>query len=252
MGIGSKLRERRQELNLSRSQLAEKIHVTPSAIANYENGISYPKPDILISLITVLEVDANYFYQDYLSGAKLRTQYGQELTEEELFSVEKYKLLPLPSKRLVLGLINEEYKRVHIDEWAEFPCFSPILHQPYTEFEQTPPSYKIRLKKKHIISGMEYCIQLKTHHCQPVFQSGEILVLQQTPARHNEIGLFRLNDTYYIRTLYDDSAARSLRSLNVTEPDVEIHESDRLICLGKVLGKIYSTYELIRIPKRRA
>lgn len=29
MGIGSKLRERRQELNLSRSQLAEKIHVTP-------------------------------------------------------------------------------------------------------------------------------------------------------------------------------------------------------------------------------
>lgn len=38
MGIGSKLRERRQELNLSRSQLAEKIHVTPSAIANYEKG----------------------------------------------------------------------------------------------------------------------------------------------------------------------------------------------------------------------
>ncbi len=252
MGIGSKLRNRRQELNLSRSQLAEKIHVTPSAIANYENGISYPKPDILISLITVLEVDANYFYQDYLSGAKLRMLYGQELTEEELASVKKFKLLPLSSRRLVLDLINEEYKRIHIDEWSEFPCFCPILHQPYTEFEQTPPSHMLRLKRKHMINGMEYCIQLKTNHCQPVFLQGEILALQKVPARHNEIGLFRLNDTYYIRTLYDDAGARRLRSLNVTEPDVEIHESDRLTCLGKVLGKIYSTYELIRNPVQRA
>lgn len=248
MGIGSKLRNRRQELNLSRCQLAEKIHVTPSAIANYENGISYPKPDILISLITALEVDANYFYQDYLSGAKLRTLYGQELTDEELSSVEKYRLLPPPSKRLVLALINEEYKRVRTDEWTEFPCFCPLLHQPYTRFEQTPPSHKIRLKRKHMINGTEYCIQLKTNHCQPVFQKGEILALQKVPARHNEIGLFRLNDTYYVRTLYDDAGARSLRSLNVTEPDVEIHESDRLTCLGKVLGKIYSTYELVKIP----
>ena len=42
MVIGEKLRSRRQEQNLSRNQLAEKIHVTPSAIANYENDISYP------------------------------------------------------------------------------------------------------------------------------------------------------------------------------------------------------------------
>ena len=44
--IGNKIRKRRQELNMSRVQLAEAVQVTPSAIANYENGISYPKPDI--------------------------------------------------------------------------------------------------------------------------------------------------------------------------------------------------------------
>ena len=42
MEIGKQIRHRRTELNLSRSELANKIHVTPSAIANYENGVSYP------------------------------------------------------------------------------------------------------------------------------------------------------------------------------------------------------------------
>lgn len=40
MKIGNQIRHRRTELNLSRGELANKIQVTPSAIANYENGIS--------------------------------------------------------------------------------------------------------------------------------------------------------------------------------------------------------------------
>lgn len=36
--IRNKIRKRRQELNMSRVQLAEAVQVTPSAIANYENG----------------------------------------------------------------------------------------------------------------------------------------------------------------------------------------------------------------------
>jgi len=40
MSLGDKLRQRRQEMGLTRPQLAAKICVTPSAIANYENGIS--------------------------------------------------------------------------------------------------------------------------------------------------------------------------------------------------------------------
>ena len=42
MEIGKQIRHRRTELNLSRSELANKIHVTPSAIANYENGVQTP------------------------------------------------------------------------------------------------------------------------------------------------------------------------------------------------------------------
>ena len=96
-------------MGLTRPQLAAKICVTPSAIANYENGISTPKPDILISLINVLEVDANYIYSDYLGHSQVRNLYDQDLNAEEIDSIQKYKKLSEEGKRLVRLIINEEY-----------------------------------------------------------------------------------------------------------------------------------------------
>ena len=93
MSLGDRLRQRRQEMGLTRPQLAAKICVTPSAIANYENGISTPKPDILISLINVLEVDANYIYSDYLGHSQVSNLYDQDLNAEEIDSIQKYKKL---------------------------------------------------------------------------------------------------------------------------------------------------------------
>ena len=109
MSLGDRLRQRRQEMGLTRPQLAAKICVTPSAIANYENGISTPKPDILISLINVLEVDANYIYSDYLGHSQVRNLYDQDLNAEEIDSIQKYKKLSEEGKRLVRLIINEEY-----------------------------------------------------------------------------------------------------------------------------------------------
>ena len=50
MSINSRIKERREELGLSRNDLADIIGVTPSAIANYENGVSSPK---ILSLIHI-------------------------------------------------------------------------------------------------------------------------------------------------------------------------------------------------------
>lgn len=73
MGVGSRIQERRRELDMSRSELANLVGITPSAIANYENSVSYPKKEILIALMATLQVDANYLYRDYLSDQMVRT-----------------------------------------------------------------------------------------------------------------------------------------------------------------------------------
>ena len=54
MSFGKQMRLRREELHLSRAALAEELGVSPSAISNYENGVSSPKEDILLKLFGFL------------------------------------------------------------------------------------------------------------------------------------------------------------------------------------------------------
>ena len=46
MSIGSRIKERREQLGMTQRQLADKLGVTKSAICNYENGTSKPKEDV--------------------------------------------------------------------------------------------------------------------------------------------------------------------------------------------------------------
>lgn len=64
MSIGSRLKEARIRANLTREELAELVGVTKSAIGNYETEVSSPKEPVLIKLLDVLHIDANYVFQD--------------------------------------------------------------------------------------------------------------------------------------------------------------------------------------------
>ncbi len=64
--IGSRIKQARQRRGLSRRELAALVGVTYSAITNYENGISFPQPQVLCALFGALKVDANFLFQDYL------------------------------------------------------------------------------------------------------------------------------------------------------------------------------------------
>ena len=64
MSFGKQMRLRREELHLSRAALAEELGVSPSAISNYENGVSSPKEEVLLRLFDALEIDPNYLYRD--------------------------------------------------------------------------------------------------------------------------------------------------------------------------------------------
>ena len=66
MSIGSRIKEARMALNYTQSELAEALEITTGAVANYENEVSIPKPEILYKLMNVLKCDANYLYQDII------------------------------------------------------------------------------------------------------------------------------------------------------------------------------------------
>ncbi len=66
--MGKRLKERREQLGLTRQEVAQRLGVTASAISNYENNVSCPKVELLVALFEVLHCDANYLYQDCCSS----------------------------------------------------------------------------------------------------------------------------------------------------------------------------------------
>ncbi len=245
MEIGERLRHRRTELNLSRGELANKIHVTPSAIANYENGVSYPKPTILVALMNALDIDANYLYWNYLSNTKVQQLYGKPLSSEEEEAILKYRDLSDYGKRLVHLIIEEEYQRMNRSEYVQLPLSRPGIRKTHSGFLFQDSSQTIRVRRNHIPEHTDFCFQILIDRYQPVYQKNDLLALQRTFVSHNEIGLFWFDGIYYIRALFKEGDHCRLRSLNVVDPDIIVTDPENLECIGKVLGKVYGSYEII-------
>ena len=108
MSLGERIKERREQLNLSRKQLADTIGVTASAVANYENEISSPKADLLYPLMEALKCDANYLYQDETNALG---GYSVKLLYEEHKHIKKHRALDPYGKDMVDAVLEHEYKR---------------------------------------------------------------------------------------------------------------------------------------------
>ena len=61
MKFKDKLKQIRKARGLSQQALADAIHISRSAIAKWENGLGYPNPDALESLISYFGTDTHFF-----------------------------------------------------------------------------------------------------------------------------------------------------------------------------------------------
>lgn len=84
MSIGTRMKERREELGITQTQLAEMIGVTKGAVGNYETDANSPKASIMYKVFTALQCDANYLYQDEMKEP-----------ESKMLPVEERSLLKL-------------------------------------------------------------------------------------------------------------------------------------------------------------
>ena len=81
MSFGERIKFRRGELKLSRGELAGRLGVSPSAVSNYENGLSFPKEDVMLRLFDSLETDPNQLFRDSFRGGgeRRRTDFAAEI-----------------------------------------------------------------------------------------------------------------------------------------------------------------------------
>lgn len=94
MGIGKRIKEARERLGYTQKELGDLIGVTASAVTNYENETSHPKEAILYKLLEVLNVDANYLFQDVLEQvSKEKADSSNETIDPSAFIKRVYKIL---------------------------------------------------------------------------------------------------------------------------------------------------------------
>lgn len=155
MGIGRRIKEAREKLGLTQSELAEKIGVTGSAITNYEKETSHPKEPIMYKLLEVLHVDANYLFQDVVS---VKYEFKADYKEQKI--IEKYRNLDDHGKKTVDFILDRETERTEtIHSLTSKP--EPITYDEMddiwdctprdpTELERMCPSSKLDDTKKKI------------------------------------------------------------------------------------------------------
>ena len=80
MPFEKRLKDARVRSGMTQEELARAVGVTKGAIGNYESGVSSPKETILIKLMEVLGVDANYLYQDYIQTPVLTDEEARLLS----------------------------------------------------------------------------------------------------------------------------------------------------------------------------
>lgn len=108
MSFGSRLKEKRESLNITQPQLAEMLGVSKGAIGNWETDVNSPRATLLYDLFDILHCDANYLFQDEMRDLK----YKDKATPEEFENIiKKYRCLDDHGRKMVDFTLEEEYKR---------------------------------------------------------------------------------------------------------------------------------------------
>ena len=94
-----RLKELRQEVQITQKQLAEKLGTSQQVIGYYENGINQPAPDTLIQLADFFQCSIDYLLgrSDDFGNISIQTD-GPQLTAEEQQLLNDFRTLPRPER----------------------------------------------------------------------------------------------------------------------------------------------------------
>lgn len=230
MGIGKRIKEARNALNLTQEELANLLGVTKGAVANYENETSHPKEPIMYKMFDALNVDANYLFQDVAKIPKKEN----DVTFSEFEHIKKYRSLDERGKRTIDLLIQEELK---LSSRNTASMKKPVrMIQYYQRLVSTGagriifddvPCDLIEIPDIPEYRKAKYAISVNEDSMKPLYYDGDILLIE--PAREisiGESGIFIVDGKPHVKKLAKIPLAEDVK------------------CLGRIIGRISKMPEL--------
>lgn len=145
-GFGKRLREARKQMGLTQKELAERLNVGPSAIANYEKGTSSPKEDVLLKIFDALDIEPNFLFQDSFN------------CQTELENIISSAIVSFP----IIGEVAAGYDGSAIEE-------------PSGETEQIPVTWLHGLPQSEF-----FVLRVRGNSMYPDYQDGDHVLVRRT------------------------------------------------------------------------
>ena len=232
MSIGSRIKQRREELGLTQPQLAKMIGVSKGSIGNYESEISCPNENILIKLFSALDCDANYLYYDDITKSE------EQLDSKEKSLIKKYRTLDPYGKKAVTSVLDIEFERCtyipepNREELIEVSInYAPVSAGFGDELEDYEQWEKASVPLTPESRKADFILVVDGDSMEPKFHNGDYILVRKQPAVDiGQIGIFGVDGKGYVKKYGGDK----LISLNKKYPDIPLDEESR--CFGLVLG----------------
>ena len=241
MSFGERLRRRREELGISRFELAERLGVSRSAIGNYETGVSAPKEDVLLRLFDALQVDPNYLFRD-----SFRAPAAFSCSGEEQRLLEKYRRLSLTGRQTVYALLDSLgawQSELEEDRGAAEPRVIPLYRSPAAAGYAAPvfgEDFEPLTVTGDVPAGAELAVRIQGDSMEPQIADGSVVYVNHDPLQNGDVGIFCVDGDMLCKQYYKDPMGRVyLFSLNRRRADADVvfaRGSGRsLTCFGRVI-----------------
>lgn len=235
MSIGQRIKERRNDIGITRDELGKLIGVSGSAVANYENDISVPKTEVFYKLFDALKCDANFLYQDFINGIY---DYDMTLAEQRFF--KSLRALDSYGKDALSAIMQAETDRVKAQNTQlKSPTrYIDFFYMPVSAGAGIDPgdgySEPIEIPLTDVTARASYALRVSGDSMEPDYHTGDLLLINSKPAEDGELGIFIYQNEGFFKKLVKNR----LVSLNPNYPPKEISDIDAFYNKGTVIGKL--------------
>ena len=240
MSFGSQLKQRREELGLSRAEAALRLGVSASAVSNYENDLSFPKEEVILRLFDALEIDPNTLFRDHFRFG------GWVLSRSEKQLLEQYRgLSPLgrESIRTVMNTLcayRDEVVESHVEQEARV---IPLYRTPAAAGYASPvfgEDFEYITVEDDVPQAAEYAVRIQGDSMAPYIQDESVVYVNRDPLHPGDVGVFCVDGDMLCKQYYKDPAGVVyLFSLNRDRADADVvltpSSGRTLACFGRVI-----------------
>lgn len=234
MAFYDRLKESRIKSGLTQEQLAEKLGIAKSTLSGYESGNREPTVATIAKVMDILNIDANYLYQDETNSL---TELVVSLDEKAL--LKKYRDLDSHGREIVDLVLEKEHER-YITALKE----KPAAIRMYTYLRKIAAAgsgfYFDDIPSETIeapyMPGADFIVGVNGDSMEPTYSDGDLVYVEKRQILNvGEIGIFTIRNECYIKEVGEDGLLSHNPKYKPIPGTEDIH------CVGKVLGKVNIT-----------